>query len=66
MKSNYLVRTFVSALLLALPGAGQRTATYTFPNSLYQGDVQMQTNSGVNPLDGPKIGPSPNASAYDW
>lgn len=62
MKKEYLARPFLSAIL-ALP---VQATIYSIPNTVYPGDIQMQKNSGLDPLDGPKLAPWANASSYDW
>ncbi|KIW17327.1 hypothetical protein PV08_04519 [Exophiala spinifera] len=66
--TEYLARPFFilsATLVLSLSVVGQATV-YSIPNDVYQGAIQMQENSGLYPLDGPKLTPWPNATSYDW
>jgi hypothetical protein len=50
------------ALLLPVAAGG---LVYTAPNSLFNGSANMEVQSGLTALDGPRVFPYPNSSSYD-
>jgi hypothetical protein len=59
--------SFVCELLL-IPALAQQVLgkTYTFPNTVYDGSVNVEFTSGATSLDGPKISPQINDTTYEW
>lgn len=60
-----LLRMIPAMLLVGLVPVAARGLVYTAPNSLFNGSANMEVQSGLTALDGPRIFPYPNSSSYD-
>jgi hypothetical protein len=52
--------------MLLQPALSQLITTNVYPNTAPVGNSTAQFVSGVFGLDGPKVGPTPGSTSYDW